>query len=103
MTREVIGMGLSNINNGIKENGMWTVTVKLIETRTYSDGTVDEEVIESMCMDTDHLTAHEVALRSALAQYGEEVYNKGLTSLVEARNKYGRPNGSLTDKNTPTQ
>jgi hypothetical protein len=104
MEKTIVGMSLSNLNEGILEDGLWKVSVKLIESRTYSDGTKDEEIIEALCMDSDHLTAHEVALRSAMSQYGEEVYNKGLTSLVEARKKYGKPiYGNLTDKDTIAQ
>ncbi len=104
MDKTIVGMSLVNINDGVFENGMWKVNVKLTESRTYSDGTRDEETIEAMCMDTDHLNAHDVAMKTALYQLRQEVYDKGLTSLVEARNKYGRPvYGSLADKDTPTQ
>ena len=104
MEKTIVGMSLNNFNDGVFENGMWKVVVKLVESRTYSDGTKDEETIEAMCMDSDHLNAHEIAMRTALHQLREEVYDKGLTSLVEARNKYGRPvYGSLADKDTPTQ
>lgn len=100
---KVIGKSFVNDNSGIlSEDGYWTVTVLMTETFYYEDGTEKKEVIEVKAMDKDFQTAHQTSLASALVQYRVEVYDRGMGSLVEAREKYGKLTGSV-DPNTPTQ
>jgi hypothetical protein len=98
---KVISKEFSNMNKGMAlDNGDWKVEVMFLEVFTYDDGSEKREIIETACYDRNFQTAHQVALSSALAQYREEVYDKGMISLIEAREKYGRPNdnsGNNTD------
>ena len=102
MDKKLIGKSFVNDNKGILgEDGYWTVTVLMTEKFFYDDGSETTEVIESMCMDNNFQMAHQTALASALVQYRQEVYDRGLTSLIEAREKYGKLNDYGTDnKNT---
>lgn len=98
---KVIGREFSNVNRGvIDEDGYWNVLVLLTETIFYDDETQEVEAIECRTMDKDFETAHQVALQSALIQYRQEVVDRKLTSLVEARKRYGRLNDSNKDNSS---
>lgn len=106
METSIVGRGFSTENLGmVDSSGYWTVTVKMIETVHYDDGTSKSETIESSCMDRDFDMAHRTALSEALVTLRHEVYDKGLVSLVEAREQYGRPShdNRKIDGDTPTQ
>lgn len=105
MDKKLIGKSFVNDNKGILgDDGYWTVTVLMTETFYYDDGSEDVETIESKCMDTNYHLAHQTALASAMIQLREEVYDRHLTSLIEARQKFGRLNDNGTNnKDTITQ
>lgn len=67
------------------EDGYWKVEVDLMEKVTLKDGTELEEHIKAMAMDSTFIGAHQVALRSALAELQDLVYAKGFDSLIEGR------------------
>jgi len=67
------------------EQGYWKITVVMTEKIIFPDGTSKEEKIESMCMDKDFDTAHQIALHSALSELRELVYDKNFDSLIEGR------------------
>lgn len=89
------------------ENGMWELTSHIRETVVYLDGTKKEEDIESMCVDPDFDVAHQVALKSSLAELGYLVYARGFDSLIEGveyQKKLEEENDSPKDNSdTPTQ
>lgn len=104
MTR-IISKAFSNVNKGTAlGNGDWKVEVIMTETFGYDDGTEKSEVIEAMCIDSNFQEAHTIALASALEQYRDEVFDKGLTSLIESREKFGKLDDKSRDnKDTLTQ
>lgn len=101
----LIGKGMVTDNKGIVDSsGFWVVTVKLLETAFYDDGTEEREVIEAQCMDRDFDTAHQIALQSAVMQLREEVYDRNHTSLIEARKAAKElGNDSKANEDTATQ
>jgi hypothetical protein len=102
---KVIGKAFTNHISGLAlENGDWKVIVRMDETFTYDDKTEKVETIEAMCIDSDFVAAQQIAMVSALGQYRDEVYDKGMNSLIEAREKFGNPNDNSRDnKDTITQ
>lgn len=102
---KVIGKGFVNDNKGIlTENGMWKVNVIMTETFYYEDGTQESEVIEAECVDSSFTTAHREAVMSAMYALKDEVYDKGFTSLIQARKEARKLNDNSEDNaNTPTE
>lgn len=102
---KVIGKGFSTVNSGkVDSQGYWTVTSTITELVEYDDGQVKTEIVDAKCMDRSFDIAHQTALATALIMYREETIDRGLSSLVEAREKYGRPDGtSFSDPNTKIQ
>jgi len=99
---KLIGKGFVNDNKGtVDEGGFWTVTVLMIETNYFDDGTTEEETIETKSISSDFDNAHETAMVSALTQLREEAYDKGFRSLIVAR-KAKNDNGA-DNTNTLTQ
>jgi hypothetical protein len=97
---ELIGKGFVTSNKGIKdETKQWVVDTILEETHYYDDGTEKKEHIAVRCINSDFQKAHEVSLGAALRQLREEAYDKGFTSLIEAREAAKNAEGKL---NPPT-
>lgn len=104
MTKVVCKSFTTKISGFALDNDYWKVTVKLTENFIHDDETEKEEIIESMCIDSDFVQAQQVAMSSALLQYREEVYDKGMHSLIESREKFGKPNdNSIHNQDTVTQ
>lgn len=102
---KIIGKGFSTVNNGkMDSQGYWTVTSTITEFVEYEDGQVKTETVDAKCMDRSFDIAHQTALATALIMYREETIDRGMSGLVEAREKYGRLDGtSFTDSDTYTQ
>lgn len=105
--KRIIGRAFVNSNKGIiDESGYWHVDVVMTESVYYSDGTDTSEKIEASSIDRNYDDAHKLALTSALLQLRDEVYDKGFTSLVDARDSSRKlfvDDNSKIDTDTPIQ
>ena len=92
MTR-LIGKGVSTENYGtLDTSGYWTVTCTITETQKYDDGSEKKEFISAKCMDRNYDMALQTALATALITYREETLDRNESSLIDSREKYGKPN-----------
>jgi len=86
---------------GLKEtDNTWKLIVTLGEKIVLKDGTVREEKLEAMSLDTDFGSAQRIALRSVLQQMDDLVYARGFDSLIDAvdyQKSLEKPNGGNTN------
>lgn len=102
---KLIGIKLSTVNHAtLDSSGYWTDTCTITETHEFDDGNVKQEFISAKCMDRSYDLALQTALATALISYREETMDRNEGNLINAREKYGRPDDySSNNKNTLTQ